>query len=697
MDAFDRLSPAMRYQIVNSLGWSGLRPVQELSTHAILDEKNCVILAPTAGGKTESAFFPILSAMDQGAWRPVSTLYISPIRALLNNQDARLSRYTQMIGRRSFTWHGDITQSAKKAFVRDPADLLLTTPESIEVMLVSPSVPARRLFAELRAVIIDEVHAFVGDDRGGHLASLLERLSRYCGRDLQRIGLSATVGNPDEILRWLQGSSARTGEVLRVPARGPAAEVSLDYVGSVENAARVITALHPGRKRLVFAQSRASAEELTRQLRAGGVETFISHSSLSLPERTAAEQAFSEGSDCVIVATSALELGIDVGDLDHVLQVDAPNTVSSFLQRMGRTGRREGTRANCTLLATRPPELLQSAAMLRLWSRGYIEPLRSAGTASHLLAHQVMALTLQEGGVPLSDWWAWVSSAAPFRSLSDEDRRSLIDHMIEQGILMVDGARLSLGPRGDKLYGFRNFAELYSVFATANTLQVFAAGREIGQIETRWVESRGDRPVFFTLAGRAWRLSSVEWSRGRAHVVAAERVSSASWLSGAKVLPRALCAEQRQVLVDREDDRWWSRRAREQLAVTRSEFAYLASAGPQLVEDESDLRLWTFAGWEGNGVLAGMLQREFGRSIAYNNLALYWPGSFGISQSALWDWLIDLRARGGPTREDAIDATDRFLSWRLSKFQPCLPERLARVYLTETCLDADAAREAIRE
>ncbi|HEY5372610.1 MAG TPA: DEAD/DEAH box helicase, partial [Polyangiaceae bacterium] len=162
MTAFDRLTGAVQYQILNTLGFSQLRPVQEQSIDAILDGNNCVVLAPTAGGKTEAAFFPILSAMDAGDWKPVSVLYLSPIRALLNNQEARIGRYAETIGRRVFKWHGDTTPGPRKAFLKDPADILLTTPESLEAMLMSPNVSAARLFAGLRAVIIDEIHAFAG-------------------------------------------------------------------------------------------------------------------------------------------------------------------------------------------------------------------------------------------------------------------------------------------------------------------------------------------------------------------------------------------------------------------------------------------------------------------------------------------------------------------------------------------------------
>ncbi|MCZ7679721.1 MAG: helicase-related protein [Sandaracinaceae bacterium] len=352
-------------------------------------------------------------------WAPVSVVYLSPIRALLNNQEQRVADLAGMVGRRAFKWHGDVGAGQRTAFVRDPTDILLITPESIEAMLLTSKTPARELFAGLRAVIVDEIHAFADDDRGAHLSALLERLTRYASRDVQRIGLSATVGNPPEILRWVQGSSERAARVVDPGGARAIPELSVDYVASLENAAKVVRALHPGKKRLVFTDSRQQAEALGQRLAMEGVLTYIIHGSLSLSARRDAERAFAEERDCVIVATSALELGIDVGDLDHVLQIDAPGTVSSFLQRMGRSGRRGGP-PNCTFLTTREDRLLQAMAIVRLFREGFVEPVHPSARASHVLAHQILSLAIQHGGIAPDDFWPWLEGAAPFEGLTAE-------------------------------------------------------------------------------------------------------------------------------------------------------------------------------------------------------------------------------------------------------------------------------------
>jgi ATP-dependent helicase Lhr and Lhr-like helicase len=304
VSAFDRLHPALQHHVVNSLGWRDLRPVQNLAIDAYLNGANLVILAPTAGGKTEAAFFPILSKMLTDSWTGFTVLYVSPIRALLNNQQERLARYFRLVGGRSACWHGDTPQSEKRRIIADPPDCLLTTPESLEVILVSTKIDHRHFFRSVRVVVIDELHSFAGDDRGWHLLSVLSRIQKLAGRDIQRVGLSATVGNPTEMLEWLSCGSDRAREVIQPPPSDrKEPDVQIDFVGSLSNAATIIRLLHEGEKRLVFCDSRSRVEELALLLREQKVETFISHSSLGVEERRLAEQAFAQRQNCVIVAT----------------------------------------------------------------------------------------------------------------------------------------------------------------------------------------------------------------------------------------------------------------------------------------------------------------------------------------------------------------------------------------------------------
>ncbi|MFD6811873.1 DEAD/DEAH box helicase, partial [Streptomyces anthocyanicus] len=430
-DPVERLDPVVLHHIVNTLGWPDLRPLQKAAVHPLMDGEDAILLAPTAGGKTEAATFPMLSAMREKHWTGTSVLYLAPLKALLNNLVHRVDSYAQWLGRRAALWHGDTPESVRRRIRTESPDFLLTTPESLEAMLISVKTDHTHMLGRVRAVVVDEVHAFAGDDRGWHLLAVLERLERLAGQRIQRIGLSATVGNPDTLLTWLQGASPadRAGRVVApgvtLPASAtaatdaedlprPAGEVELDYVGSLANAAKVISALHKGEKRLVFCDSRKQVEEFGAALRARDVTVFLSHASLSTEERARSEQAFAEARDCVIVSTSTLELGIDVGDLDRVIQIDSPSTVASFLQRIGRTGRRTGTSRNCLFLATRPDALLQAAGLLTLWSRGWVEPVTPPPSPRHLVAQQLLAVTLQEHRLGDRLWPEQWNGLAPF-------------------------------------------------------------------------------------------------------------------------------------------------------------------------------------------------------------------------------------------------------------------------------------------
>lgn len=333
-------------------------------------------------------------------------------------------------------------------------------------MLVSSKVDARRAFAQVQAVVVDEVHAFAGDDRGWHLLCVLERLARVAGRPLQRIGLSATVGNPGELLTWLQGSgTGRPGQVVAPGASGAAgsAEVTVDHVGTVENAATVILSLHRGENRLVFVDSRRRAEELGAALRGRDVETYLSHWSLSAAERGRSELAFAEARDCVIVATSTLELGIDVGDLDWVIQINAPRTVASFLQRLGRTGRRAGTSRNCLFLCLEADDVLHAAGLLLHWSQGWVESVVPPPSPRHIVAQQLLGLALQEHTVGLRTWPEWWGGLSPMAA----DGAAVLAHLVEAGYLETDGNLAFIGPEAEKRFGRRHFSDLTAVFSAA--------------------------------------------------------------------------------------------------------------------------------------------------------------------------------------------------------------------------------------
>jgi ATP-dependent Lhr-like helicase len=621
---FEQLHPAVQHHVVNSMGWRELRPFQEAVIPGILAGQHMIVLAPTAGGKTEAAFLPIASRVLAEGWTGLSVLYICPIKALLNNLDVRLQRYCTLLGRRSALWHGDVTTSARRHILRDPPDCLLTTPESLEVMLVSPNVDSRGLFCNLRVVIVDEIHAFAGDDRGWHLLSVLQRITRLAGRELQRIGLSATVGNPQLLIDWLAGPCA--GErVAYQPAEadGSQAEVKLDYVGSLENAAVVISRLHRGQKRLVFVDSRARAEELGAGLRQLGITAFVTHSSLSQEQRRQAEDAFANRDDCVIVATSVLELGIDVGNLDRVIQIDSPTTVSSFLQRMGRTGRRQGSARNCLFLATRDETLVQAAGLIDLWHEGYLEPIQPPAEPYHVLAQQLMALVLQEKGIGRYTWLEWVAHVPAFAEMPPERIQEVVAWMLTQGMLWEEQGILGIGQKGEETYGRRHFMELLSVFLSPPLFAVFHGRQELGFVDELTFMGKQDGSRVLLLGGRAWRVTHIDWQRKVAHVEVSEDRGRTRWKGTGQGLSFRLSQAIKAVLVQEETRPWWSQRAQDRLRELRGEYAWLRPEGSiVVVSPDSGTEWWTFAGYRANASLAPSLAQITHKTTSHDSLSV---------------------------------------------------------------------------
>ncbi len=693
MSSFDLLHPALQHHIVNSLGWRELRPFQDAVIPEILAGKHLIVLAPTAGGKTEAAFFPVVSRMLTEEWNGLSVLYICPIKALLNNLDIRLQGYCRLLGRRSALWHGDVKPGERKKILREPPDCLLTTPESLEVMLDSPNVDAQRLFGNLQVVIIDEIHAFAGDDRGWHLLSVLERISRIAGRELQRLGLSATVGNPETLVDWLAGSCQRPRDVFLPPASvADAADVQLDYVGSLSNAAVVISRLHRGEKRLVFVDSRARAEQLASELGRLEITTFVTHSSLSQEQRKQAEEAFASRDDCVIVATSVLELGIDVGNLDRVIQIDSPPTVSSFLQRMGRTGRRAETLRNCLFLATKEETLIQAAALIELWADGYVEPVEPPPLPYHILAQQLMALILQESGIGRTDWFDWLKGVSGFQSIPAEQVEQLVKSMLEREILWEEAGILGMGQAGENTYGRRHFMELFSVFLSPPLFAILYGRQELGYVDEMTFLSKQDGPRILLLGGRAWQINHIDWQRRKAWVEPTDSKGRTRWSGAGQGLAYLMTQAMLQILATTENRDYWSQRATQTLTELREENTWLQPKSTVVLQTGGqEVEWWTYAGSQVNAALAGQLSHLTRSEVRCDSFMLTFQSSLAFE---------DIKtAVSTVARQNADDMYPAVEEEALEglKFSECLPAELAIQMLAHRLQDRNATRELLQQ
>lgn len=684
-----RLHPVLVHHLVNTLGWRSLRPLQEQAIAPVLDDEDTLLLAPTAGGKTEAACLPLLTAMEEQQWQGLSVLYVCPLKALLNNLLPRLETYTAWLGRRVALWHGDIGSGKRQRILEDPPDVLLTTPESLEAMLVSTKVDHTRLFAGVRATVVDEVHAFAGDDRGWHLLAVLERLTRVADRSIQRVGLSATVGNPGELLGWLQGSSRRSGSVVApgvssTSSGRPEGKIELDYVGSVDNAATVIATLHRGEKRLVFCDSRKLVEEIGTALRTRGVTTFLSHASLSADERRRAEQAFAEARDCVIVSTSTLELGLDVGDLDRVIQINAPGTIASFLQRLGRSGRRTGSSRNCLFLALRENSLLWSAALLVLWQRGYVEPITAPSEPRHIVAQQILALCLQNHTVGDALWSQEWNGLAPF----DANSESILRYLLDEGFLERDESMLFVGPEAERRFGRRHFMDLTAVFTAPPQFTVLEGRREIGHTDPALLTERVDGPRRLLLGGRSWTVTGVDWARRRCYVEPTDHGGRAHWHTPTHGgTSRALARAARDVLLGADPDVTLTHRAERVLASLREDRSATVHPEATVITRGAETRWWTWGGYRANAMLTASLGNLTGENPGFTDVSIRLRSDL---TREMWHAAIT----DVPDRLCLPEVDDRAL--RGLKFGEALPDELAQATLAARLADPDGARAVLR-
>ena len=695
MSVFARFAPRLQQAIVARLGWSSLRPVQELAGEAMLAGQNAVILAPTAGGKTEASIFPTLSMLVDSPASGVGALYIAPIKALLNNQAERLGLYTEMVGLQRFVWHGDTNSHERRTFLREPADLLMTTPESLEVMLISEKVDKRRLFGDLRIVIIDEIHALAGTDRGAHLLSVIERIARISSHDLQRVGLSATVGNPEAILGWLQGTSRRSSMIVDPPKQPTRRQLLVAQRPELSDLAADAARVARGGKSLFFCQSRSVTEAVAEHMRRAGTAVFVHHSAVSLEERSLAEERFHHGTDACIVCTSTLELGIDVGDLDRVLQHEAPDTVSSFLQRMGRTGRRAGQVANTTFFCETGDGVVQAIALIELAKAGWVEPVELSDRCWPVLVHQLLAMSLADNGVPPEQAWAHLSQLPDCRGLHRAEFERLIAWMLrDQSAVLLDG-RLLIGPKAERRFGRRNFMELYAVFSSPQSYNVETRnGQPLGTLTQGFVDRLAEGVSCFLLGGRAWSVLRIAHDERRLVVEPAPRGKKPTW--GGFIpsfLGFHLCQKIREVLTSEQSPAYLNAEAAAILAEQRRGMEGI-TADPRggVIVGEGEIRWWTFAGGRINSTLRHALE-AIGTSwkVVPDNFGLTIRGE-DVTHHAfheLLDRLLDPEI--WENEQLWREVAETLPSYRFSKFQPLMPPWVEREVIASHLLDVAGA------
>ncbi|WP_321506046.1 DEAD/DEAH box helicase [uncultured Methanoregula sp.] len=524
---FSRLHESLQQVLAQRLDWTELREVQERTYAAVAAGNDTLVIAPTAGGKSEAALIPVMDDLLKHGRTGVVCLYIAPLKALINDQEERFSAFCIPTSLSVMKWHGDVSRGERSWKDGEPPHFLMITPESLEVLFhektLSPSL------RQVRYIIVDELHAFVETERGVHLKVLLDRMDRIAQRKIQRIGLSATTGNPDEVLRWL--SDSRHGETLvSVPSAPQEKEfrfiIEPEENKRIEALVRIVT----GKKALVFVNSRSVAEYLAQSL-VGRIKNLrIHHSSLSTATRRSAEEAFSAEGGACIICTSTLELGIDIGDLDIVVQVSPPTTVSSFLQRMGRSGRR-GKAANVAWILKNPCELLCSCAIIECAMGKVTENLIPQKKPYPVLLQQLFLYLHHRKSAGRRQLEMELLSHPVFSSIGEHELNDLISHLMTEGYLTSDGELLMPGNEAERIFGRSNWKDLYSVISSGGEYRaVTPEGDVIGNLDARFIRSHDSGGL--SLGGRSWSVVKRDEGHNLIVVVPGETGSSRIFWTG---------------------------------------------------------------------------------------------------------------------------------------------------------------------
>lgn len=624
MSAFEKYSPFIR-DYIYSRNWDSLREVQIGAAEVLFGtENNLLLTSSTASGKTEAAFFPIISRLYDDPPQTFGALYIAPLKSLINDQFSRLDELLDMSGIPVFHWHGDVAMSHKNKALRDPKGILQITPESLESMLMNRNNDIVRLFGDLRYVVLDEIHTLTGTDRGNQIICQLCRISRLIGRDPVRVGLSATIGDTDIAAKWLGAGSERGVSVVGMketrtswrlgmehfyiqsdsPDQSESGNKYLTAVGEAtpgENEPALpeasdnsvgYTPLDPGfeyiydcttdKKCLVFSNSREETEYLTATLRQiadrrGDPDVFlIHHGNLSASLREEAEMKLKDdGLRTVTCATVTLELGIDIGRLERIVQLDAPTTVSSLLQRLGRSGRRgtppemmmvfreENPLPNTPLPQLMPWGLLRAIAIVQLYlEERFIEPPNVKKLPFSLLFQQTLSTLAASGELTAKRLAEKVLSLPPFAGVTKEEYRTLLLSMIKNDFIeMTEEKGLIVGLKGERLI---NSFKFYAVFKDSEDYTVRAGSDEIGTITTP--PPVGDR---FALAGRVWEVEELDVARKLIYVKEVKGKMEISWPGDYGEIHTRILERMKQVLEEDTVYPYLKKNARKRLDVAR--------------------------------------------------------------------------------------------------------------------------------
>ncbi len=614
--AYNLLSEPIR-KYIRAQGWEALRPIQAAAISKIVStDHNYILASRTASGKTEAAFLPILSSTDFNE-KGVQVLYISPLIALINDQVRRVEDLCKNLEIDVTKWHGEANRSLKKKLIKNPNGIVLITPESIEAMFVNAPYNITNLFGNLKFIIIDEIHSFLGVDRGLQLMSLLFRIQREAKQNIRIIGLSATIGDDNYIhAKTLTGNVSNTKVLLDRTKKPTMAKFKFYESSSKELPLDLLKDLYietKENKALIFPNSRARTEEVAVKLhrisnRLNGHKNYFSHHSSVDKEIRESVEFFAKNNqrnNFCISATSTLELGIDIGTVDKIIQIDSTHSVASLVQRIGRSGRKQGEKSVVCIYATEKWSLLQSLACWNLYKKDFLEPIDTALRAYDILLHQLLSIVKQHSGIEIKNLIHVLSTNPVFENIPSSEIEKLINYSIDKDYLEKIRTELILGLEGEKIVNTRDF---YSVFTTEPDFKVIHSGRKIGQIPFSPQIKVNENLL---LAAKIWKIKDIDFKGGVIEVISAKDGKPPSFSGGAGGIHPEVRIEMLRILKSQADYEELNQDCTDILSELRFEFSQFSiqnfETDRPLVKKENRFVFYTFSGTKINRSLSFLI------------------------------------------------------------------------------------------
>lgn len=601
--SFDLLSEPIR-KYVRDKRWEQLRPIQNAAISKILtSDDNYILASRTASGKTEAAFLPILSKVnfnDPG----IQVLYISPLIALINDQFYRIEELCKYLDVTVTKWHGEANKTLKDKIIKQPNGIILITPESLEAMFVNKPFNVKQLFSNLKYVVIDEIHSFIGTDRGTQLKSILSRLQNVNTKPFSIVGLSATIGDYNEAKKFT-GNELKTKVLLDRTAKEINAQFRYFKNENEELPLELLKDLYletKDNKVLIFPNSRGRAEEVAVKLkkiseRVKGHQNYFSHHSSVDREVREYVEYFAKNNNrqnFCISCTSTLELGIDIGTVDEVVQIDSTHSIASLIQRVGRSGRKEGESSNLFLYATNQWSLLQSLACWLLYKEGFIEPPLSTEKPYDILVHQALSITKGHSGIKLTDLTKQLKENFTFNQIEVSEIEEILNHLIEIDFLEKLQHEVIIGVEGEKIVNSRDF---YSVFKTEENFKVVNAGNTIGEIPFS-PQIREDENIL--LSAKIWKIKFVDFQSKKIEVSPTKDGKKPMFFGGGATIHPRIREKMFEILYSKNDYEVLDQPSSEEIEAMRKDFSVFNIQNLQvdrpLLTTEKHLQLYTFTG-----------------------------------------------------------------------------------------------------